>query len=199
MLSLNKKSLWIVAIALAVIVLLLISFRYQSSKINDNPLPSWELSLPLQEEDLKGAERVILESPRVEVNGTDLVVSSGDGEVKMRISSDYAVSKEGIVSVPFAQFELFFKEDRKVLLYARDLTYRILEDSAQVSGELSGEITPLGQRFSAKGLVWNRKSSKVALKGVGLIDPFFSVNASHLEYDIETNVLQVKEGAEVRF
>ena len=174
------------------------SFRLQLPGIDQAVSP--EVYQPLQPELESPSPGAILQtSPQVEVSKSEISVMSPDGRVKLRIRSDYAMSEKGVVKVPFCEFEIFFEGDRKIYLVAKDLTYQVEEEFADVTGSLYGEISPYRQRFQANKLIWKRKENLVQILGANLTDPAFSVSAGSIVLDLKTNRLTIQEGVEVKF
>ncbi len=198
MFILRRRLIWLFITLICAIILLFVSFGLRTPQENNG-----ELTEALLQKDGGGeasaSKNIIVESPQIEVKGTEVILSNADGSVKMRIRSDYGVSVKGVVSIPFAEFELNFEGDRKLYFMAKFLTYKVIEDMAEVSGSLSGEITPLGQRFSAKRLVWDRRAFKVTIEKVIIKDPAFEVSAGKAEFDIKTGELNIIEGAHLSF
>lgn len=190
--------LWAIAAIMLAIILLILSFGIHVPRLERQISPE-EFGPVQKEAEQAGTKSLLVESPQVEIKKTEVILLGADGSVRLRIRSDYAVSKKGIIRIPTAEFELNFKGNRRLYLLAKDLTYEVGEESASVSGQLYGEVTPLGQRFSASKLYWNRKSAKVILENAHLVDPVFEVRAEKITYDLSTNELEVEEGVEVNF
>jgi len=165
----------------------------------DQPV-SPEVYRPLQpEQETPSPGSILQTSPQVEVSKTEIIVMSPDGRVKLRVRSEYAMSEKGVVRVPSCEFEIFFEGDRKIYLVARDLTYQVGEELAEITGALYGEISPYRQRFQANKLIWKRKEYLVQILGATLADPAFNVTAGRIDLDLKTDSLTIQEGVEVRF
>lgn len=150
-----------------------------------------------QERKQAGKNPLVENPPDVNVKGTEIVLSSEDGNVKMRLSSGEVFSREGIVKLPAASLEFYLGEQRKLNIAAKDLTYTVKEETAEVQGELSGEIPSMRLRFTAKGLVWDKRTSKMILKQAVISDPSFKATAKDISVDISADELSVLGGMQV--
>ncbi len=150
-----------------------------------------------QERKQAGTNPLLDNLPDVNVKGTEIVLSSEDGQVKMRLSSGEVFSREGVVKLPAARVEFFFGEQQKLNIAAKDLTYTVKEETAEVLGELSGEIPAMKLRFTAKGLVWDKRGSKMILKQAIISDPSFTATAKDISVDISADELSVLGGMQV--
>jgi len=135
--------------------------------------------------------------PDVRIRQTDVILSSPDGKMKLRLHSDAASASEGVVELPQAELEFFFAEEKKLYLLARDVRYEIRDETATVSGDLSGEIPALGERFTAKGLTWDRSSHTLTLEQATLIDPAFRTQARDITLNVRDDRLEIAGGVEV--
>jgi hypothetical protein len=187
----------------AVVVLALIAFVFlfrppQARRIALDPESYTPPEARLERErEQAGEDPLLANPPDVSVKETEIVLSSPDGQIQMRLSSGEAFSKEGVVSLPEAELEFYFKDRRKLYLLARDLTYTLKEEVAEVSGELSGEIASLKMRFTAEGVTWNQRESALTLKRATLVDPAFEVDAQDILVDVKEDTLQVLGGVRV--
>jgi len=187
----------------ALVVLALISFVFlfrpppaQRIAIDPESYTPSEARLEAEREEA-GENPLLTNPPDVNIKETEIVLSSTDGQIQMRLSSGEASSKEGVVSLPEAELEFYFKDRRKLYLLARDLTYTLKDEIAEVSGELSGEIPSLKMRFTAEGVVWDQRESALTLKRATLVDPAFQVDAQDIRVDVKDDTLQVLGGVRV--
>ena len=150
-----------------------------------------------QERKLAGANPLLENPPDVNVKGTEIALSSEDGDVKMRLSSGEVFSREGVIKLPAARVEFFFGDQRKLNIAAKDLTYTVREETAEVQGELSGDIPSMRMRFTAKGLVWDKRSASLTLKQAIIADPSFRAKAQDIRVDISADELSVLGGMQV--
>lgn len=150
-----------------------------------------------QERNQAGTNPLLDNPPDVQVKGTEIELSNENGSVKMRISSGEVFSREGVVKLPAASLEFYFGEQRKLNIAAKDLTYTVKEETAEVLGELSGEIPTMRLRFTAKGLVWDKRTSKMILKQAVISDPSFKATAKDIAVDISADELSVLGGMQV--
>jgi hypothetical protein len=199
----QKYSYGLLWALIALVVLALISFVFmfrppQAERITLDPASYTPPEARLEaEREEAGEDPLLTDPPDVSIKETEIVLSSPDGEIQMRLSSGEASSKEGVVSLPEAELEFYFKDRRKLYLLARDLTYTLKEEVAEVSGALSGEMPSLKMRFTAEGVVWNQRESALTLKRATLVDPAFEVDAQDILVDVKQDTLQVLGGVRV--
>ncbi len=191
-----RRLYWIALAMVAVIGM--VWFAYSPWLTHKQPIAPEEFR-PVQEPSEESPATSIIKSSELMVKHTEITLSSPDGLAKVRLRSEYLVSEKGTFSLPSAEFEFFFKENKKLYLLARNLTYTVTGDIARVSGSLMGEVVPSSQRFVAKNLVWLRPLNMVRLSEVELIDPAFRVRAKYITINLETNELEISEEVEVNF
>ncbi len=196
----SYAALWTL-MAVIVLALILLVFRTRLAPVEQiaiDPESYTPAAARLERERAEAGENPLLANPPdVTVKGTEIVLSSPNGELKMRLTSAEAFSKEGIVSLPQAEIEFVLGDQRKLHLLAEDLTYTLKEETAEVSGRLSGEIDSLGMRFTATGILWDQRSRELTLQGATLVDPAFNVEARDILVDVKNDTLQVLGGVRV--
>ena len=199
----QKYSYGLLWALIALVVLALISFVFmfrppQAERIALDPASYTPPEARLEaEREEAGEDSLLADPPDVSIKETEIVLSSTDGEIQMRLSSGEASSKEGVVSLPEAELEFYFKDRRKLYLLARNLTYTLKEEVAEVSGALSGEMPSLKMRFTAEGVTWDQRESALTLKRATLVDPAFEVDAQDILVDVKEDTLQVLGGVRV--
>lgn len=152
----------------------------------------------LEQEREQAEENPLLDNPPdIEVKETEIVLSSDDGEVKMRLFSGKAVGKEGVISLPEAEIEFFLEDTRKLYILAKDLQYTVKENTAVVKGTLTGEIQSMGMRFSAEGVAWDKSTATLTLLAATLVDPSFQAAAKDIRVDVRKDTLEVLGGIRV--
>ena len=187
------------AVVVLALIVLVFHFRPPPDKqLSINP----EAYIPAekrleQERKQAGANPLVENPPDVNVKDTEIVLSSDDGNIKMRLSSGEVFSREGIVNLPAASLEFYLGEQQKLNIAAKDLTYTVKEETAEVLGELSGEIPAMKLRFTANGLVWDKRGSKMILKQAVISDPSFKATAKDISVDISADELSVLGGMQV--
>jgi len=188
---------------LALVVLALIGFiavrvSPRSNLRPLNPESYTPAEARLERERQQAQENPMLANPPdIEVKETEIVLSSEDGQVKMRLTSSKAVGKEGVISLPEAEIEFILEDTRKLYILAKDLQYTVRENTAEVRGTLTGEIHALGMRFSAEGVTWDKSTATLTLLGATLVDPAFQARAKDLRVDVRNDTLEVLGGIQV--
>jgi len=203
MLPLRRYGYTILWTFLALLVLALIAAVFQvqvapSRRPVINPESYTPAQARLEQQRKEAGENPLLtQPPDVVVKGTEIVLSSPDGEMKMRLTSSEAFSQAGVVSLPRADIEFALKDRRKLYILAEALRYTLKEETAEVTGRLSGEITPLAMRFTAEGVRWDRSSRILTLVGAVVVDPAFRVEGKDIRVDLRSETLEVLGGVRV--
>jgi len=135
--------------------------------------------------------------PDVEVKGTEIVLSSPDGQMQLRLHSELGSAADGLVELPEAELEFFFQGGKKLYLLAKNIRYEMQEETAVVNGDLSGEILALRERFTAQGLTWDRHSHILTIRQATLADPGFRTQARDITLDVKNDLLEILGGVEV--
>ncbi len=187
------------AVVILALIVLVFQFRPPPDKqMNIDPKAYIPAEKRLEQERKQAGVNPLIENPPdVNVKDTEIELSNENGSVKMRISSGEVFSREGVVKLPAASLEFFFGDQRKLNIAAKDLTYTLKEETAEVLGELSGEIPTMRLRFTAKGLVWDKRTSKMILKQATISDPSFKATAKDISVDISADELSVLGGMQV--
>jgi len=136
--------------------------------------------------------------PDMEVKETEIVLSSPDGLMRLRLHSDAASASQGVIELPRAEVEFFFADEKKLFLVARNVRYEVRDERAVVEGDLSGEIPALRERFTARGLTWDRGSHILTLNQVMLVDPAFRTEAREVTLDLANDLLEITGGVDVQ-
>ncbi len=190
----NYAIAWsLAAIIIVALIALVFSFRPPPSKqIRIDPKAYIPAEKRLEQERAQAGKNPLLENPPdVDVKGTETVLSSEDGSIRMRLSSSEAFSREGVVNLPAASVEFFLKDQRKLSISATNVSYSVGEEIAEVDGNISGEIPSMKLRFTALGLIWDKRSAKITLQRATIADPAFRAVAQDITYDMRSDELTV--------
>lgn len=191
---------WTILTLVVVSALVLVAFRanFRANQRDINPEAFQPPPAPQHAQSAVPSQGAAVEGlPDVEVKQTQIVLSSPDGQMKLRLYSRAATASEGTVELPQAKLEFFFADEKKLFLLARNVRYEMHEQTAVVEGELSGEIPALRERFTAKGLTWDRRTHTLTLKQATLVDPAFRTEAQDIRLDVKNDLLEITGGVSV--
>lgn len=123
---------------------------------------------------------------KVGVSEAQLSLSSGDGQLKMRVWADQALKEGGQFSIDEGALQFTLQDHNTLLLRVSDADYRQESGVAHVSGTLIGSIEGTGQYFLAESLSWDQAQLYVTAEKVRYIGPHVDVTGEKMQIDLAT-------------
>jgi hypothetical protein len=126
---------------------------------------------------------------KIDVNKAELSLSSGDGELKMRLWAAKASKIEDYFTIDEGTLQFTMKDHNTLLLRVTDAEYRRNRGVATVSGTLVGSIEGTGQYFSAEKLSWDQAGHTVTTETVRYVGPHVDVTGKQMRINMDTGVV----------
>jgi len=126
---------------------------------------------------------------KINVNQAELSLSSGDGQLKMRLWAAKANKIEDYLTIDEGVLQFTMKDHNTLLLRVTDAEYRLNRSLATVTGTLIGSIEGTGQYFSADQLSWDQAEHTITTKTVRYVGPHVDVTGQQMSINMDTGVV----------
>lgn len=126
------------------------------------------------------------EGMRMNVNNAQITMSSGDGQMKMRMWAESGDKNGDVYGIDQGALQFALESRDTLILKVTDGKFTQKKESAQVEGTLIGYIVGSQQFFSASTLTWDPNGRLVTATRVTFSSPHMEVTGDRMTINLET-------------
>lgn len=129
---------------------------------------------------------------QLNAEGAELLISSSDGSLIMRLWADSAVKEGPEINVTEGVLQFEMSGGGSLLVRVSRCLIRIEgDDLMTVSGDITGNIRGTGQYFSGSHLSWDRSGNAIEVDEVYYVGPNIEVRGAQMRVELDPENLQV--------
>jgi len=125
-----------------------------------------------------------------EMEGLDLVLSSSEGDLRMRLWAEKAHKEGNRFTISDGVLQFVTENQNTLLLEVDDGIYTQDDGVARIAGSIKGILSGSEQFFEATNVEWNQSENELRAGSVTFRSPMFEITGDEMLFDLLTGEVE---------